>query len=119
MLLFRLKFAKTYRVALQESERTGRPLPRRLQAAPELIEGLEIYLDAFDRLDSGRSGGLGLTRISWMQIEEYCDRLGVFDHEQRAIFHRHLTAMDEAYLEHQKEGHGNKTGKNFNTSKLR
>lgn len=121
MLLFRLKYAKTYATALEESERTGRPLPPKFQEVPELIEGLGIYLDAFSRLDSGRTNtGFGISKISWLQVEEYCDRQRVFDEEQRFIFHHHVSALDEAYLTYKAENRGSGNGKstrpNSNTS---
>lgn len=123
MLLFRLKFGKAYRAALEESERTGRPLPPKFQEAPELLEGLEIYLEAFNRLSSGRNTGFGISGISWMQIEEYCDRQRVFDEEQRYIFHHHISALDEAFLAYKAaekgQGNGKPPNQNPNPSKPR
>lgn len=123
MLLFSLKFSKSYRAALEESERTGRPLPPKFQEVPELLEGLEIYLKAFDRLNSGRSSGFDISGISWMQIEEYCDRQRVFDEEQRYIFHHHIAALDEAFLAYKAaekgKGNGKPPSQNPNPSKPR
>lgn len=41
---------------------------------------------------------MGLARISWMQIEEYCDKVRLYGPE-RDIMHHHIQAMDKEYLE--------------------
>ncbi|AJD82850.1 tail chaperonin [Achromobacter phage 83-24] len=75
----------------------GRPLPARIANAPELKPGLELYWLAFQRLSSGRPVGMAPGAISWMQIEEYCDRVHVYG-EERDIMHHHIQKMDAEYL---------------------
>lgn len=57
-----------------------------------------MYLAAFFRLSGGRPVGMNLGAISWMMIEEYCDRIGVHQ-EQRELMHHHIGRMDKAYLD--------------------
>ncbi|WNO48462.1 hypothetical protein [Achromobacter phage SE2] len=76
----------------------GRPLPERIANAPELWPGLELYQLAFNRLNTGRVPGFsGPRALSWMDIEEYCDRVKVFGPD-RDIMHHHMKAMDAAFL---------------------
>ena len=82
---------------VEQSRRMGRPIPERIANAPELWPGLELCWIAFSRLDSGRTTGFGASKISWMQIEEYCDRIKLFGPE-RDIMHHHIRVMDAAFL---------------------
>lgn len=75
------------------------PLPDAIQNAPELYLGLDIYLEAFLNLDTCRQNGIELGDITWLMIEEYCDRCG-FDSDQREDCHYFIKDMDEAYLKH-------------------
>lgn len=59
----------------------GQPLPDRIANAPELITGLQLYLQAFFDLDSERSHAMGVTRIPTSRIREYSTYYE-FDDEQ-------------------------------------
>ena len=47
------------------------PLPDKIANAPELFNGLEIYLQAFFDLDTERSHSMGVTMIPWNAIKSY------------------------------------------------
>lgn len=98
-MLFQLEQGQTAEQIILECENRGIELPQKLQNAPELWLGLGIYWEAFLRLSSGRqASGFGVGPISWIQIEEYCDRQRV-SNDQRLIFHHHISCLDRAYLD--------------------
>lgn len=73
------------------------PLPQRIQNAPELEPGLELYYEAFHHLHSGRAVMMAELPISWMQIAEYGERTGLTEEQVEDLQH-HVRAMDDAYL---------------------
>lgn len=79
--------------------RDRQPLPERIQNAPELYLGLEMYYLAFLDLTSCRAAGYGTEGpISWMTIEEYADRKEIYG-SQREDLHYYISNMDASYLE--------------------
>lgn len=81
--------------------REGLPLPDRIQNAPELLPGLELFWLAFMELSDSRNIGMGLGPIPWKVIHDYCV---VYDlnGEQMEEMHHHIRELDSAYLEHQR-----------------
>lgn len=75
----------------------GQPLPDRIANAPELITGLELYLQAFFDLDCERSHGMGLTRIPWSSIKDYAIAFD-FDSRQTEDLFYYIRALDFANL---------------------
>lgn len=73
------------------------PLPDKMQNAPELELGLELYLGAFWDLDSCRPLGMGEGPIPWIAIEQYSQLNGI-EGEQREMLHHHIRQLDNAYL---------------------
>lgn len=59
--------------------------------------GLELYYSAFFELHTCRSVGMSEQAISWLSIQNYCDRLKLSD-EQREDMVYHIMNMDNAYL---------------------
>lgn len=82
---------------LRQVEREGGVPPPGIANAPELQEGLEMYLRAFSDLDSCRSVGMGPGRIPWREVQAYALAIEA-DEEQREALHHHVAALDEAYL---------------------
>ena len=76
----------------------GQPLPERIENAPELILGSELYLHAFFDLDSERSHGMGLTRIPWSSVKDYAVAFD-FDERQTEDLHYYIRKMDAANLQ--------------------
>lgn len=78
--------------------RFGKPLPKRIQNAPELCLGNLIYYQGFLDLTSSRQIGEVLGPISVMTILEYCV-LADIDGELRTDFVWLITHLDQKYLE--------------------
>jgi len=82
--------------------REGLPLPDRIQNAPELLPGLELYYIGFIDLSDSRSLGMGLGPIPWFTVQQYCKEFAL-DEDQTEAMHHHIKVMDAAYLEHQRK----------------
>ena len=88
---------------IKQAVRSGLPLPDRIQNAPSILPGLELYYMGFLDLTSCRSlGGFGIGPISWLAIEQYCEMMKL-DDDQRAAMHFHVTELDKAYIRHQQK----------------
>lgn len=74
-----------------------RPLPDRIQNAPNLSPELEIYYRAFWELSTCRSVGFALGPIPWLAIRKYAE-VGEFDSDMTQELHYYIRAMDERYL---------------------
>lgn len=79
-------------VAMQ-ALKMGAPIPDRIQNAPELFPGLELYLSAFFDLDSERSHSNGVTLIPATAIHEWADRYRLSDEQREDLLH-HIRVMD-------------------------
>jgi len=78
--------------------RFGLPLPDRIQNAPELNLGLELFYIGFLELTSCRQVGMGIGPITNLSMMDYCDRNGIVG-EQREDFLWILPRLDHKYLE--------------------
>lgn len=88
----------TEKFIIQQCFQQKLPLPERIQNAPELFQGLELFYLAFMDLTSCRGQGYGTEGpIGWLQISEYCFIHGIIG-EQRDDLIYHIQRMDEAYL---------------------
>lgn len=88
---------------IKQAVRSGLPIPSRIENAPSIMPGLELYYIGFLDLTSSRSlGGFGIGPISWLAIEQYC-QLMELDDDQRAAMHHHVVEMDRAYIRHQQK----------------
>lgn len=79
--------------------RRGLPLPDKIQNAPELRPGLELYLRAYYELDSCRAIGMGEGPIPWTALDQWAGRLGLDEEERGDLFYL-VRRLDNAYLEH-------------------
>lgn len=84
---------------MEQCAKIGWELPDSIQNAPELNQGLELYLGAFFDLQASRQLGMSAGPIWWDTIQNYCDRNGL-DVEQTEAMHHHIQAMDTVYLKH-------------------
>lgn len=84
---------------IRESFIRKRPLPERIQNAPDLLVGLELYFNAFVELNTCRSTGWSAGPIPSWCIEEFCDRLEL-DEEETEDVHYHVRNMDAAFLKY-------------------
>jgi len=72
-------------------------MPERIANAPELQNGLQVYLQAFFDLDAERTHALALTPIPWTSINGYSTAYK-FDEEQTEDLLYHIRKMDNAHL---------------------
>lgn len=97
-MLYTLEQGPVEQTILQQCQREGLPLPKRIQNAPQLELGLELYYGAFFDLNSCRPVGMEEGPIRWIDIHDYCDRLEIVG-DQRDDMHYHIRSMDNAFLE--------------------
>lgn len=76
----------------------GAPIPERIANAPVLMQGLELYLQAFFDLDSERNVGFSICPIPWGSIVNYAQVYG-FDDEQREDLIFLVRRMDVAHID--------------------
>ncbi len=80
--------------------RSGLPLPDRIQNAPSILPGLELYYKGFLDLNTSRAfTGFGIGPIGWLVIEQYCNVMEL-EQEQREDMHHHIAALDAVYMKH-------------------
>lgn len=93
---------------IEQCLRARRPLPKRIQEAPELLPGLDFYLQAWFDLDSCRSPGFdGRTRIPWTAARLWAEEYGLEDEERDEFFYL-LSELDTAYLGWEEKRRGGK-----------
>ena len=82
--------------------REGLPLPQRLENAPSLLPGLELYYMGFMDLMASRQVGFSVGPIWWETVQKYCEtyRLG---EEQTEDMHYHIRNLDTVYLDYQQK----------------
>lgn len=95
--MYMVELGQMERTIAVQAMRAGQPLPDRIQNAPTLPLGLDLYLTAFFDLDSERSHGSGLTPIPWSSISAYADVFD-FNWEQRCFLFQHIKLMDKEHL---------------------
>jgi hypothetical protein len=82
--------------------RERRPLPSKIENAPALLPGLDLFFGAFSALGCCRSIGFGDGEIPWTAISEYCDRNGI-DGDQRTDTFFFIRELDHEYLMYKAE----------------
>lgn len=84
---------------IRECFRRKRPIPERIQNAPDLLTGLELYFEAFIELNTCRTTGWSPGPIPSWCIDEYSNRLDL-DEDEAEDLHYHIRMMDQAFLLH-------------------
>jgi len=88
---------------IKQAVRSGLPLPDKIQNAPSIWPGLELYYIGFLELTTSRQfGGFGIGPIPWLAIEQYC-HVKELDEDQTEAMHHHVSEMDKAYIKHQQK----------------
>jgi len=85
---------------IKQAMKSGLPIPSRIENAPSIWPGLELYYLGFLELNSSRQIGFQLGPIPWLSIEQY-SKAKELDEEQTEAMHFHIGEMDKAYLKHQ------------------
>jgi hypothetical protein len=75
------------------------PLPSKIQNAPVLLPGLELYYIAFNDLMASRMTGFGMGPLWWSTIQQYCDHHGIVGMQAEDMQY-HLRELDAVYLTH-------------------
>lgn len=84
--------------------RLRRPIPKKMQDAPELMLGLELYFSAFLDLNTERDIGMGEGPIPWGSINRWAGAMELSE-EQTMDLHHHVVHLDTAYRKyHTKKG---------------
>lgn len=74
------------------------PLPKRIQNAPRILLGLEIFYSAYTELSSTRSAGFGSGPIPWTAIKDYAAAYEIEGEQAEDLFY-FIRMMDNAYLD--------------------
>lgn len=82
--------------------KTGQPLPKAIQDAPELALGLEFTYTAFWEMGTCRPVGFGVGYIPWRDILKYAEHYHL-DEEATEDFMFLIRAMDKAFMEQEME----------------
>jgi hypothetical protein len=89
---------KDERKLVEMARRQKKPVPMRIQNAPDLAPGLELYYDAFGRLTTSRQLGSGaIGPIPYAAISTYCKDEGIHGDLRADVFY-HVEHLDRAYM---------------------
>jgi hypothetical protein len=90
---------------IKQSIRAGLPIPERIQNAPELLPGLNLYLIAFFDLDTDRAASFGYAPIPWSSIKDWA-LYHDLDGYQKETLYIHIRALDRVNAEYVKNKNG-------------
>lgn len=85
-------------------------MPERIAKAPQTINGLQLYLQAFFDLDSERTHGFSSSAIPWSSISQYAEAYD-FDTEQKEDLLFFIRRMDIEYLKYLEKKQSKSSGK--------
>lgn len=96
---------------IQQAAEQGIPLPDKIANRPTLGIGLEMYMDAFNRLSTCRQLGMGVGPIPWTAIGLYAVQAELdTDHTDKLYYY--IEAMDAAFLKWSADRNKPNVGKN-------
>lgn len=95
--MYDLEQGSVERTILKQVLRERLPVPKRIQNAPRLRFGLELYYGAFFDLCSCRLNAWDFGEIPWTATNEYCRTLGL-DEDQTEKMHYFIALLDRTYL---------------------
>lgn len=87
---------------IRQAKANRGPIPEKILNAPQLEFGLEWYYEAFGKLTTCRSIGMGVGPIPWLAVNEFGKRYGL-DLEEQEDLEFLISSMDDAYLKHAAE----------------
>lgn len=86
---------------MEIAHRQKGPVSARIQNAPELLPGLQFYVDAFNILTRSRSVGQGcIGSIPYSEISKFCEDEGIEDELREDLFFL-VGEMDRFYVDWQ------------------
>lgn len=75
-------------------------LPEAIENQPVLLDGLGIYMTAFQSLSTCRAFSQGtIGPIPWLAIERYAERYD-FDEDSFTLLEVYIQKMDDVYIKH-------------------
>lgn len=95
--MYLLDMAPIEQSIAKQAMRAGQPLPDRIANAPELNQGLQLYIQAFFDLDSERSHAWAPTAIPWTSMAAYAKAYEL-DEEQTEDMFYFVKQMDAEHL---------------------
>lgn len=91
---------KTEQGIFKQAELTKERLPAKIENAPTLIMGLELYMNGFYMLQSTRGAAYASEGpIPWLAMRDYCNEYRIVG-DQRQDFYDLIARMDHAYLDY-------------------
>jgi len=88
----------------------GRPLPEKIENAPVLLPGLDVFYNAFLELSTCRAHGMGvLGPIPWTAISAYAEYEGFTSEQDFDLFVLYIRDMDREFLKHMSKKLNTKT----------
>lgn len=84
---------------LDQARKQRAPIPEALLNAPELFPGSQFYYDAFLKLSSCRIDGMGMGRIPWTALNEFCKSFRM-SAESRDSLWSIIQEMDAVYRDY-------------------
>lgn len=84
---------------IREAYRRKKAVPERIQNAPDLFLGLELFFDAFMELSTCRNTGWSPGPIPSWCISEFCVRMEL-DEETTDDMIYHIRQMDQAFMKY-------------------
>lgn len=106
------------KVLIQQALREGRPLPDRIENAPELKFGSYFYLQAFLDLNSERINGMGIGEIPHSKIRDYAKWAGASFEVEYCLLH-HIRVMDADHIKRMTEKQKKETAKSGKSKRPR
>lgn len=103
-----LDFAHIEQTIVRQAVQARKSVPTNILEAPELEEGLQLYLQAFFDLDSERSHSFSLVRIPNSAIRNYALDMNL-DADQTDELKYFIAEMDGAHLKRLKAKQGGKS----------
>lgn len=82
---------------IKQAKLSKTPIPDRILNKPKLLQGLELYLEAFYELNSDRNNGMSMGKIPFTAIKQYADEYE-FEGEQRECLFYFIRAIDNAIV---------------------
>ena len=98
-MLYALEQGPNERRIIEQCLRENRPYPKAIAEAPDLEPDLTLFYLAFWELRTTCNNGFGDGEISWLAMQEYCDRAYVTDEETREEFVDFIRSLDRCYIE--------------------
>lgn len=89
---------KDEKTLLGLAQRQNMPIPEKIANAPELLPGLQMYLDCFNDLNHSRFNSSGFVgHIHYNVIDLWCNNNDVEGDQKLAVLHI-ISKMDQVYI---------------------